>query len=66
MLNYLINRSVGFANGVRISAAFVSVLLLIACVLMRTRLEPPENPASYLSVGKGIVHDLPFCIMCIG
>ena len=65
MLNNLFSR-VGFANGVRISAAFVSVLLLVACVLIRTRLEPPENPASYLSVGKGIVHDVPFCLMCVG
>ena len=66
MLNNLFNRSVGFANGVRISAAFVSVLLFIACLLIRTRLEPPKNPASHLSVGKGIVHDVPFCITCVG
>ena len=66
MLNKLFNRSVGFANGVRISAAFVSVLLLIACLLIRTRLEPPKNPTSYLSVGKDMVHDVPFCIMCVG
>ena len=66
MLNYLFNRSVGFANGVRISATFVSVLLLVACLLMRTRLEPPRNPADYLSIGKSIIHDAPFCVMCIG
>ena len=66
MLNYLFNRSVGFANGVRISAVFVSVLLLVACLLMRTRLEPPRNPADYLSIGKSIIHDVPFCVMCIG
>ncbi|KAG6376456.1 MFS general substrate transporter [Boletus reticuloceps] len=66
MLNNLFNRGVGFANGVRISAAFVSVLLLIACLLIRTRLEPPKYPANYLSVGKGVLHDMPFCIMCIG
>ncbi|KAF8557263.1 MFS general substrate transporter [Imleria badia] len=66
MLNYLFNRSVGFANGVRISAAFVSALLLSACLLIRTRLEPPKNPANYLSIGKGIIHDVPYCIMCAG
>lgn len=66
MLNNLFNRGVGFANGVRISAAFLSVLLLIACLLIRTRLEPPKNPTNYLSVGKGILHDLPFCMMCVG
>lgn len=66
MLNNLFNYSVGFANGVRISAAFISALLLIACLFMRTRLEPPKSPANYLSVGKGIVRDVPFCIMCAG
>ena len=66
MLNNLFNRSVGFANGVRISAAFVSILLLIACLLIRTRLEPPKNPTSYLSVGKDIIHDVPFCITYVG
>ncbi|KAH0827063.1 MFS general substrate transporter [Lanmaoa asiatica] len=66
MLNNLFNRSVGFANGVRISAAFISVLLLIACLLIRTRLEPHKHPANYLSVGKGVFHDVPFCVMSIG
>ena len=66
MLNNLFNRGVGFANGVRISATFISVLLLIACLLTRTRLEPPKNPAKYLSVGRGVIHDAPFCIMCVG
>ena len=33
MLNSLFNHSVGFANGVRISATFISVLLLIAVFL---------------------------------
>ncbi|KAG8217834.1 major facilitator superfamily domain-containing protein [Butyriboletus roseoflavus] len=66
MLNNLFNRSVGFGNGVRISAAFVSVLLLVACLLMRTRLEPPRHRANYLSVGRGIIHDVPFCIMSVG
>ena len=66
MLNNLFNRGVGFANGVRISAAFVSFLLLVACLLIRTRMESPKNPANYLSVAKGIAHDVPFCIMCAG
>ncbi|KAF8557262.1 MFS general substrate transporter [Imleria badia] len=66
MLNYLFNRSVGFANGVRISAAFVSALLVSACLLIRTRLEPPKNPANYLSIGKAIIYDVPYCIMCAG
>lgn len=66
MLNYLFNRGIGFANGVRISAAFISALLLIACLLVRPRLEPPKHQVNYLSVGRGIVYDVPFCIMSIG
>ena len=66
MLNYLFNRSVGFDRGVKISAAFVSAILFVACLLIRTRLEPPKNPTNYLSVGKGVVRDVPFLIMCIG
>lgn len=66
MLNYLFNRSVGFANGVRISAGLVTVLLLAACLLIRTRLDPPKRPMSYLSVGRGVIHDIPFCIMSAG
>ncbi|KIJ69000.1 hypothetical protein HYDPIDRAFT_80918 [Hydnomerulius pinastri MD-312] len=66
MLNNLFNRGVGFANGVRISAAFVSVLLLIACLLMRTRLDPPKNTANYLAVARGAIRDVPFCLMTVG
>jgi len=66
MLNYLFNRSVGFANGVRTSAAFISVMLFVACLLMRTRLDPPQSRVSYLSVGRRMVHDVPFCIMGVG
>lgn len=66
MLNYLFNKSVGFANGVRISAALNSALLFVACLLIRTRLGPPKHPANYLSVGRGIINDLPFCLMSIG
>jgi len=66
MLNYLFNRGVGFANGVRISAAFISALLLVACLLMRTRLEPPKHHVNYITVGRGIIYDVPFCIMSIG
>jgi hypothetical protein len=33
MLNYLLSGPIGFANGVRVRAGLVSVLLLIACEL---------------------------------
>jgi len=66
MLNYLFNSRVGFANGVRISATMVTVLLLIACLLMRTRLEATKKSPDYISVGRRIAHDVPFCLMCVG
>ncbi|KAF9064955.1 MFS general substrate transporter [Rhodocollybia butyracea] len=42
MLNNLLNK-IGFAKAARANAGLVSVLLLCACLLMRTRL--PPNPA---------------------
>jgi len=51
---------------VRISATLYTVLLVIACLLMRTGSGPPRQSPNYLSVGKSIVHDIPFCIMCVG
>ena len=37
MLNGLLNGPTGFKMGVRISATFITSLLLILCILMRTR-----------------------------
>ena len=37
MLNKLLNGPTGFKMGVRISATFITSLLLISCILMRTR-----------------------------
>lgn len=65
MLNNFIKK-IGFANGVRISAAFVSLLLFVACWLMRTRLEPPKNATNQWGVAKGVFRDFPFLIMTIG
>ncbi|KDR84660.1 hypothetical protein GALMADRAFT_151450 [Galerina marginata CBS 339.88] len=41
MLNNTLD-SIGFAKGTRASAGLVSGLLLISCLLMRTRLPPPQ------------------------
>ena len=43
MLNNTINGHLGFGNAVRASAVLISGLLLTACLLMRTRLPPPEQ-----------------------
>ncbi|KAG6829972.1 hypothetical protein H0H92_002777 [Tricholoma furcatifolium] len=46
MLNRLFHGSVGFHNGVRISAAMNATLLIIANALMRTRLPPHKTGAA--------------------
>ncbi|OAX33541.1 MFS general substrate transporter [Rhizopogon vinicolor AM-OR11-026] len=66
MLNNLLNSPVGFANGVRISAAMVSGLLLIACLCMRTRLDPPTTPVNYIAASKKCIHDVPLMFMIAG
>nr|GAT49584.1 MFS general substrate transporter [Mycena chlorophos] len=44
MLNHLLNRpGFGFANAVRASAGTVTGAVLVACLLMRTRLPPPAK-----------------------
>ncbi|KAG1796829.1 major facilitator superfamily domain-containing protein [Suillus plorans] len=66
MLNNLLNGRLGFGNGVRASAGFVSVLLLIACLCMRTRLDPPVTPANYIVAAKKCIGDAPFICMIAG
>ncbi|KAG0698063.1 major facilitator superfamily domain-containing protein [Suillus ampliporus] len=67
MLNHLLNGTVGFARGVRTSAGFVSVLLLIACLSMRTRALSTSTPtASYSAVAQKCSRDLPFILMTAG
>ena len=65
MLNNLI-KQMGFANGVRISAAFVGVLLFTACWLMRMPFEPPKKATNQWAVVKGIFRDVPFLFMTVG
>ena len=65
MLNNIFEQ-MGFANGVRISAAFVSVLLFIACCLMRMPFEPPKKATNQWAVVNGVFRDVPFLLMTIG
>ena len=65
MLNNLINGRVGFANGVRASAALVGMLLLIACLLMRTRLKPSESSANFVVTTKKCGRDSAFILGCL-
>jgi len=44
MLNNTLHGSLGFAKATRISAGMVSILLLTACILIRTRTPPSNQP----------------------
>ncbi|KAH7915197.1 hypothetical protein BJ138DRAFT_1098068 [Hygrophoropsis aurantiaca] len=66
MLNNLLNGQVGFANGVRISAAVVATTMLTACLLMRTRIPPPTKKANYVQVAKSAINDSAFMIAGMG
>lgn len=66
MLNNTINGKLGFANGVRASAALISGFLLIACLLMRTRLPPSESRTDFLVAAKKCGKDSAFVIGCFG
>ena len=66
MLNNTINGQLGFANGVRASAAFISGLLLIACLLMRTRLPPSESRTDFLAAARKCGKDSAFIFGCLG
>ncbi|KAG1767645.1 MFS general substrate transporter [Suillus occidentalis] len=65
MLNHLLNGTIGFERGVRASAGFVSVLLLIACLSMRTR-GLPVPTVGYTTVVRKCSRDVLFILMTIG
>ncbi|KAG2064679.1 MFS general substrate transporter [Suillus decipiens] len=65
MLNHFLNGSVGFARGVLASAGFVSALLLIACLCMRTR-ELPVPTVSCIVVAQKCFRDVLFIILTVG
>ncbi|KAG1724549.1 major facilitator superfamily domain-containing protein [Suillus lakei] len=66
MLNNLLNGRLGFANGVRVSAGLISVLLLIACLCMRTRLDPPTTPVNYIAAARKCIGNVPFIFAIAG
>jgi hypothetical protein len=67
MLNHLLNGPVGFAGGVRASAGLISVLLLIACLSMRTRApSTPTASASYSAVARKCSREVPFILTTVG
>jgi MFS family permease len=67
MLNHLLNGTLGFAWGVRASAGFVSTLLLISCLSMRTRLVTTSKPTtSYGAAARKCSRDVFFVLITAG
>lgn len=57
MLNNTLNGRIGFANGVRASAALVSGLLFLACFLIKPRFPPSKASTTFLATAKKCAHD---------
>ncbi|OAX33371.1 MFS general substrate transporter [Rhizopogon vinicolor AM-OR11-026] len=65
MLNHLLNGHVGFSRGVLASAGFVSILLLISCLSMRTKAPPVPSGANYRTVARKCSRDVLFMLMTV-
>ncbi|KAI9568013.1 hypothetical protein HD554DRAFT_807354 [Boletus coccyginus] len=52
MLNQLLNGPIGFKMGTRISAAFITVLLFLSCILVRTRYSAVRQEATSVKFWK--------------
>lgn len=56
----------GFGNAVRASAGLVTGMLLIACLLMRTRLPPPEKTTALIPAIKKFSKDKAYICASLG
>jgi MCP family monocarboxylic acid transporter-like MFS transporter 10 len=65
MLNRLFYGSIGFHNGVRISATLNALVFMVANGLMRTRLPPKKVAGNYLPVVMGFLRDIPYLLVLI-
>ncbi|KAG1737824.1 major facilitator superfamily domain-containing protein [Suillus paluster] len=65
MIDHLLNGTVGFVKGVRASTGFVSALLLIACLSMRTRALPTPS-ARYSAVARKCSREVLLILMTAG
>lgn len=65
MLNKLFHGSIGFHTGVRISAAFLLTLLVIASLLMRTKVNS-KNPVNVSLRLRSFGRDPPYVFMTAG
>jgi len=64
MLNHLFNGHVGFSRGVLVSAGFVSTLLLVAHLSIRTIVLPAPS-ANYRAAARKCSRDVMFILMTL-
>ncbi|KAJ7035133.1 MFS general substrate transporter [Mycena alexandri] len=69
MLNNTLRSQLGFAGAVRASAGLISGLLLVACLLMRTRVVPPapkQPDVNFMQTVRRFVRDRAYVVASIG
>lgn len=66
MLNNTLHSRLGFGNSVRASAALITGLLIVACVLMRPRLPPSANNPPFWKSVRRFGSDTPYVLATIG
>ena len=67
MLNNTLNKpSIGFAIAARANAGLISVLLLLACLLMRTRVDPPKHHVDLWKAARRFATDGPYVFGAVG
>ncbi|KAJ6546075.1 major facilitator superfamily domain-containing protein [Mycena vulgaris] len=66
MLNNTLHSSLGFGNSVRASAALISGLLLLACLLMRPRLPPSKHDPEFWKSVCRFRHDKAYILATLG
>jgi len=67
MLNKLLNGAMGFKTAVRISATFVTVLLFLSCILVRSRydsIHQEKTPVNFWKATKKCFTEMP-CLLTI-
>ncbi|KAJ7046295.1 major facilitator superfamily domain-containing protein, partial [Mycena alexandri] len=66
MLNNTLHSSLGFGNSVRASAALITGLLILACLLMRPRLPASQNNPELWNSVRRFSRDTPYVLATIG
>ena len=64
--NTLNNPKIGFAVATRANAGLISGLLLVACLVMRTRVEPPKSHVALWHAAKVFARDGPYIWASLG